>query len=82
MSDADSERFQVLIKNLQKPVNFCRTSPETTALAMDAIKILNPCNQRLGGNLSPSIECLPFIGGEGVDVPRDRQGECRVSDCR
>lgn len=71
MPDTDGERSQVLIKDRQKSVNLSRASPESTSLTVHAIKILTSSHQRLRGNLSPSVECLSFIGREGVDVPLD-----------
>lgn len=72
------EGCQVLIQDLQKSVDLSRASSETTALTMHAIKILNPGNQRLWGDLSAGIECLTLLGGEGLDMPLDCQGKCRV----
>lgn len=69
MPDTDLERFQLLIQRLQKFANFSRTCPETASLTMNPIKILNFGQQRLWGDLSSGIECLPLLGGEVVDMP-------------
>lgn len=78
MPNTDCEGFQVLIKDLQKPVNFGRASPETTPLAMQLVEILNSCNQRLRGDRRRSIKCLLFLGGECVNVSFDCKGKCWV----